>query len=77
MEASKDEELRRAVSTLAGFIDLTESCGLDDTALRQLPEVEIMPGMPVEILIKTGKFTVAHYVMRPVLDSFNRAFREN
>ncbi len=32
MEASKDEELRRAVSTLAGFIDLTESCGLDDTA---------------------------------------------
>jgi hypothetical protein len=32
MEASKDEELRRAVATLAGFIDLTESCGLDDTA---------------------------------------------
>ena len=32
MEASKDEELRRAVSTLAGFIDLTESCGLGDTA---------------------------------------------
>jgi hypothetical protein len=32
MEPSKDEELRRAVSTLAGFIDLTESCGLDDTA---------------------------------------------
>lgn len=50
---------------------------LDEAALRQLPEVEIMPGMPVEILIKTGKFTVAHYVMRPVLDSFNRAFREN
>lgn len=50
---------------------------LDDAALRQLPEVEIMPGMPVEILIRTGKFTVAHYVMRPVLDSFNRAFREN
>jgi HlyD family secretion protein len=50
---------------------------LDDATLRQLPDVEIMPGMPVEILIKTGKFTVAHYVMRPVLDSFNRAFREN
>jgi HlyD family secretion protein len=49
---------------------------LDEAALRQLPEVEIMPGMPVEVLIKTGEFTVAHYVMRPVLDSFNRAFRE-
>lgn len=32
MEASKDEELRRAVSMLAGFIALTESRGLDDTA---------------------------------------------
>jgi HlyD family secretion protein len=50
---------------------------LDEAALRQLPEVEIMPGMPVEVLIKTGEFTVAHYMFRPVLDSFNRAFREN
>ncbi|MCB5176727.1 HlyD family type I secretion periplasmic adaptor subunit [Microvirga lenta] len=50
---------------------------LDEAALHQLPEVEIMPGMPVEVLIKTGEFTVAHYMLRPVLDSFNRAFREN
>ena len=32
MEASKDEELKHAVSTLAGFIELTENCGLADTA---------------------------------------------
>ena len=50
---------------------------IDEACLRGLPEVEIMPGMPVEVLIKTGKFTVAHYVLRPVLDSFNRAFRED
>ncbi|HZH51560.1 MAG TPA: HlyD family type I secretion periplasmic adaptor subunit [Microvirga sp.] len=50
---------------------------LDEAALRQLPEVEIMPGMPVEVLIKTGQFTVANYMLRPVLDSFDRAFREN
>jgi HlyD family secretion protein len=50
---------------------------IDEVSLRDLPEVEIMPGMPVEVLIKTGQFTVANYILRPVLDSFNRAFRED
>jgi HlyD family secretion protein len=36
-----------------------------------------MAGMPVEVLIKTGKFTAAGYMLRPVMDSFNRAFRED
>ncbi|RUM99937.1 HlyD family type I secretion periplasmic adaptor subunit [Pseudaminobacter arsenicus] len=50
---------------------------IDEASLHSLPEVEIMPGMPVEVLIKTGEFTVAHYALRPVFDSFNRAFRED
>ncbi|TDQ34364.1 HlyD family type I secretion periplasmic adaptor subunit [Phyllobacterium brassicacearum] len=50
---------------------------IDEKSLHNLPEVEIMPGMPVEVMIKTGEFTVAHYMLRPVLDSFNRAFRED
>jgi len=50
---------------------------IDEASLHSLPEVEIMPGMPVEVMIKTGEFTVAHYVLRPVIDSFNRAFRED
>ncbi len=50
---------------------------IDEASLHNLPEVEIMPGMPVEVMIKTGEFTVAHYMLRPVLDSFNRAFRED
>ena len=50
---------------------------IDEASLRALPEVQIMPGMPVEVLIKTGEFTVAHYALRPVFDSFNRAFRED
>ncbi|MBZ9654896.1 HlyD family type I secretion periplasmic adaptor subunit [Phyllobacterium lublinensis] len=50
---------------------------IDEASLRNLPEVEMMPGMPVEVMIKTGEFTVAHYMLRPVLDSFNRAFRED
>lgn len=50
---------------------------LDEASLRELPEVEIMPGMPAEVFIKTGQFTVAHYVLRPLLESFSRAFRED
>jgi HlyD family secretion protein len=50
---------------------------IDEASLRSLPDVEIMPGMPVEVMIKTGEFTVAHYALRPVFDSFNRAFRED
>ena len=36
----------------------------------------IFPGMPVETYIKTGDRTFFEYVARPILDSFNRAFRE-
>jgi HlyD family secretion protein len=49
---------------------------INEQMLQRLEGVEIMPGMPVEVLIKTGKFTVAHYALSPLLDSFNRSFRE-
>jgi HlyD family secretion protein len=50
---------------------------VDETMLRSLEEVELVPGMPAEVMIKTGKSTVAFYALAPILDSFNRAFREN
>lgn len=50
---------------------------LDEDSLSSLPGIEVMAGMPVEVLIKTGKFTAAGYMLRPVMDSFNRAFRED
>ena len=34
------------------------------------------PGMPADVYIKTGERTFFEYIMRPVLDSFSRAFRE-
>ena len=35
------------------------------------------PGMPADIFIQTGQRTFFNYLMRPVLDSFSRAFREH
>jgi HlyD family secretion protein len=34
------------------------------------------PGMPADVFIKTGQRTFFDYIMRPVWDSFSRAFRE-
>jgi HlyD family secretion protein len=39
--------------------------------------IKIIPGMPAEVFIKTGRGTVALYALKPLLDSFNRAFRED
>jgi HlyD family secretion protein len=39
--------------------------------------VQIIPGMPTQVFIKTGHGTVALYALRPLLDSFNNAFRED
>jgi HlyD family secretion protein len=40
-------------------------------------DVELVAGMPAQTLIETGKTSVALYAVRPLLDSFNRAFRED
>jgi HlyD family secretion protein len=39
--------------------------------------VQIIPGMPTQVFIRTGHGTVALYALRPLLDSFNNAFRED
>lgn len=43
------------------------------------PEIQfeqIYPGMPVETFISTGDRTFVEYLVKPLLDSFSRAFRE-
>jgi HlyD family secretion protein len=48
-----------------------------DERVTRTREVEMVPGMPAQALIETGQSSVALYMLRPLLDSFNRAFREN
>jgi HlyD family secretion protein len=40
-------------------------------------DIQIIPGMPAQVFITTGRSTVALYALRPLLDSFNNAFRED
>jgi epimerase transport system membrane fusion protein len=45
-------------------------------ALRDA-NLELVPGMPAEVLIKTGARTLVQYLMKPLTDTFTRAFLED
>jgi hypothetical protein len=50
---------------------------LDDVDLaRKVDGFRPIPGMPADIFVETGTRTFFTYLMRPLLDSFARAFRE-
>lgn len=49
---------------------------LGATELARLPKGALKSGMPVEIMIRTEVRSFANYIIKPVLDSMNRAFRE-
>jgi HlyD family secretion protein len=44
--------------------------------VARLANVRLVPGMPVEAFVKTGDRTVMSYLMKPLSDQVNRAFRE-
>jgi HlyD family secretion protein len=48
-----------------------------DPQVDGIDGIKIIPGMPTQVFIKTGRGTVALYALKPLLDSFNRAFRED
>ncbi|MBA4490544.1 HlyD family type I secretion periplasmic adaptor subunit [Paracoccus sp. S1E-3] len=43
----------------------------------KLGELVLVPGMPVEVYIQTGKRSPAAYLIKPFTDYFTRAFRES
>jgi HlyD family type I secretion membrane fusion protein len=49
---------------------------IDPAELARLDGISLYPGMPAEVLIRTGERTLADYLLTPILDSFARAFRE-
>jgi HlyD family secretion protein len=44
---------------------------------KKIGDFNPTPGMPADVYIKTGERTFFEYMLRPVLDSFSRAFREH
>ena len=54
----------------------TVRIALPSEQVARLGNVKLVPGMPVEAFIKTGDRTVISYLMKPLSDQINRAFRE-
>ncbi len=50
--------------------------GLEKGTARKLQGLTLIPGMPVEVFIKTRPRTLISYLFKPVSDNFNRAFLE-
>lgn len=51
---------------------------IDDAERERLhSDIMLLPGMPVEALIRTGDRTPLSYLVKPIADYFSRAFRES
>jgi len=48
----------------------------DSAALANLPDVDLLPGMPTEVFLKTEDRTPLSYLTQPLTVYFKRAFRE-
>jgi HlyD family secretion protein/epimerase transport system membrane fusion protein len=45
--------------------------------VARLGNIKLKVGMPVEAMISTGQQTALHYIVKPLLDSITRSFREH
>lgn len=50
---------------------------LTPASLEKISHLKLVPGMPVEVLIKTGERTVFEYLTQPISNAFARAFIED
>jgi HlyD family secretion protein len=78
-------ELNAEVSRISADVSEDQKTGVRYYTVRvSVPQVEIerlgdlriVPGMPVEAFIQTSARTVMSYLVKPLHDQFNRAFRE-
>lgn len=49
---------------------------LDSDQISKLAGLELLPGMPAEVFIRTGNRSPLRYLLQPLTDYFNRALRE-
>jgi HlyD family secretion protein len=59
-----------------GLTYYTARIAIGSDELARLGDVRLVPGMPVEVFIKTADRTVGSYLTKPLFDQVARAFRE-
>ena len=49
---------------------------IDPGEMQRLGQVQLVPGMPVEAYIQTGRRSMLSYLFKPIADQFKRSFRQ-
>jgi len=49
---------------------------ISEDSLTKIAHLTLVPGMPVEVMIKTGERTLLAYLLQPLTDSLARSFKE-
>ena len=49
---------------------------VDEKELAALPNIQLYPGMPAQVMIPTTERTAFQYIVGPLVMSFNQAFRQ-
>ena len=71
LSADRLMDEKTGVSYYQAHVELTPE------SLKKMSHLELVPGMPVEVLIKTGERTVFEYLTKPIHNAFARAFIED
>lgn len=50
---------------------------ISEEEMKRLPNLQLQPGMPAEVMIQTANRTALRYLTQPIIDNINRAQREN
>lgn len=66
----------RQVDQRSGASFYTVDVEIGPDQLSHLGGAKLVPGMPVETYIQTGKRTMLSYIIKPLLDQLQRSFRE-
>jgi HlyD family type I secretion membrane fusion protein len=70
VSADSTEDRRTGMRYYSGRVVLTEQ------SMVKLGGLAILPGMPADIIIKTGERTFMNYLLKPFTDRMARAFKE-
>lgn len=67
----------RLVEDRSGNAYFLAKVEVDPDDLAELEDVRLMPGMPAEVMILIGERTVLDYLLRPLVESITKSFRES
>ena len=85
-DARETPEVFGTVTTISGDVFSDQATGrnyyriemkLNEGELARLGDVDLVPGMPVDGFIQTADRSPIAYLVKPLTDYFNKAFRES